>query len=341
MKVAVFSTKAYDRKFIEANNIDYNHELSFFEVRLEAKTAVLASGFPVVCPFVNDRIDRSAIEQLKAGGTKLIALRCAGFNNVDLKAAKELGLTVVRVPAYSPYAVAEYTIALMMTLNRKIHRAYNRVREGNFAIEGLVGFDLRGKTVGVIGTGKIGTLVAETLMKGFGCKILAYDLYPKQELVAMGMKYVNLDELVSLSDIITLHCPLTPETHYLIDKKRIDRMKTGVMLVNTGRGKLIDTKAIIKGLKSKKIGYLALDVYEQEEDFFFEDLSNEIIADDLLQRLITFPNTIVTSHQAFLTETALDNIAETTLANITHFERGNPIPNQISFENIQPPSAKK
>lgn len=341
MKVAVFNTKAYDRKFIEAHNIDYNHELSFFEVRLEAKTAILASGFPTICSFVNDRIDRPTIEQLKAGGTKLIALRCAGFNNVDLKAAKELGLTVVRVPAYSPYAVAEYTIALMMTLNRKIHRAYNRVREGNFAIEGLVGFDLRGKTVGVIGTGKIGTLVAETLIKGFGCQVLAYDLYPKQELVAIGVRYINLDELASLCDIITLHCPLTPETHYLIDKKRIDLMKTGVMLVNTGRGKLIDTKAIIEGLKSKKIGYLALDVYEQEEDFFFEDLSNEIIADDLLQRLITFPNTIVTSHQAFLTETALDNIAKTTLSNITNFEQGNPIPNQISLADIQPPSAKK
>ncbi len=332
MKVAVFSTKPYDRRFLEAANQDKTHQLHFFEVQMNEDTAILASDYPAICVFVNDNLDRPTIAKLAAGGTKLIALRCAGFNNVDLKAAKELGLTVVRVPAYSPYAVTEYTIALILTLNRKIHRAYNRVREGNFAIDGLVGFDLNCKTVGIIGTGKIGFLVAEALMKGFGCKILAYDPYPNPDLAAMGAKYVDLDELARRSEIITLHCPLTPETHYIINSSLIDRMKTGVMLVNTGRGKLIDTKAVIEGLKSKKIGYIALDVYEQEANFFFEDFSNEIIADDVLQRLVTFPNAIVTSHQAFFTETALNNISETTLGNITDFETGKDCPNQIAIE---------
>ncbi|MDJ0727455.1 MAG: 2-hydroxyacid dehydrogenase [Prochloraceae cyanobacterium] len=332
MKVAVFSTKPYDRRFLEAANQDKTHQLHFFEVQMNEDTAILASDYPAICVFVNDNLDRPTIAKLAAGGTKLIALRCAGFNNVDLKAAKELGLTVVRVPAYSPYAVTEYTIALILTLNRKIHRAYNRVREGNFAIDGLVGFDLNCKTVGIIGTGKIGFLVAEALMKGFGCKILAYDPYPNPDLAAMGAKYVDLDELARRSDIITLHCPLTPETHYIINEKLISEMKKGVMLVNTGRGKLIDTKAVIEGLKSKKIGYIALDVYEQEANFFFEDFSNEIIADDVLQRLVTFPNAIVTSHQAFFTETALNNISETTLGNITDFETGKDCPNQIAIE---------
>ncbi len=332
MKVAVFSTKPYDRRFLEAANQDKTHQLHFFEVQMNEDTAILASDYPAICVFVNDNLDRPTIAKLAAGGTKLIALRCAGFNNVDLKAAKELGLTVVRVPAYSPYAVTEYTIALILTLNRKIHRAYNRVREGNFAIDGLVGFDLNCKTVGIIGTGKIGFLVAEALMKGFGCKILAYDPYPNPDLAAMGAKYVDLDELARRSDIITLHCPLTPETHYIINEKLISEMKKGVMLVNTGRGKLIDTKAVIEGLKNKKIGYIALDVYEQEENFFFEDLSNEIIEDDVLQRLVTFPNAIVTSHQAFFTETALNNISETTLGNITDVETGKDCPNQIAIE---------
>jgi len=332
MKVAVFSTKPYDRRFLEAANSDKTHELHFFEVPMNEDTAILASEYPAICVFVNDTLDRPTIAKLAAGGTKLIALRCAGFNNVDLKAAKDNQITVVRVPAYSPYAVTEYTIALILTLNRKIHRAYNRVREGNFAIDGLVGFDLHGKTVGIIGTGKIGFLVASALMKGFSCKILAYDPYPNDDLAAMGAKYVELDELASNSDIITLHCPLTPETHYIINEKLISEMKKGVMLVNTGRGKLIDTKAVIEGLKSKKIGYIALDVYEQEENFFFEDLSNEIIADDVLQRLITFPNAIVTSHQAFFTETALNNISETTLGNITDFETGKDCPNQVSVQ---------
>ncbi|MGK7878075.1 MAG: 2-hydroxyacid dehydrogenase [Xenococcaceae cyanobacterium] len=335
MKVAVFSTKAYDRRFLEAVNADYGHELDFFEPRLNDRTAALASGFPGVCVFVNDQLDRKTLEAIAAGETRLIALRCAGFNNVDLKAAAELGMTVVRVPAYSPYAVAEHTVALILTLNRKLHRAYSRVREGNFSLDGLLGFDLHGRTVGIVGTGKIGFIVGQ-ILKGFGCKILAYDLYPNPEFEAQIGKYVDLKELAASSDIITLHCPLTPETHYLVNAEALDYMKPGVMLVNTSRGALIDTLAMIEGLKSKKIGYLALDVYEQEEDLFFEDLSNEVIQDDVFQRLLTFPNVIITGHQAFFTENALKNIAETTLSNITDFERGKPCPNQVSPEQIVP-----
>ena len=272
---------------------------------------------------------------IAGGGTRLIALRCAGFNNVDLKAAAELGMTVVRVPAYSPYAVAEHTVALILTLNRKLHRAYNRVREGNFSLDGLLGFDLHGRTVGIVGTGKIGRIVGQ-ILQGFGCKILAYDLYPNPEFEASGAQYVEPLELAAKSDIITLHCPLTPETHHIVNAETINYIKPGVMLVNTSRGALIDTKAIIDGLKSKKIGYLALDVYEQEEDLFFEDLSNEVIQDDVFQRLLTFPNVIITGHQAFFTENALKNIAETTLSNITDFEKGKSCPNQVSLEQIVP-----
>ena len=333
MKVAVFSTKAYDRRFLEAVNIDYGHELDFFEPRLSEHTATLASGFPVVCVFVNDRLDRQTLKAIALGGTRLVALRCAGFNNVDLQAAAELGLTLVRVPAYSPYAVAEHTVALILTMNRQIHRAYNRVREGNFALNGLLGFDLHGRTVGIFGTGKIGRIVGK-ILQGFGCKILAYDLYPNSEFVASGVQYVEPLELAAQSDIITLHCPLTPETHHIVNAESINYMKPGVMLVNTSRGGLIDSRAIIDGLKSKKIGYLGLDVYEQEENLFFEDLSNEVIQDDLFQRLLTFPNVIVTGHQAFFTENALENIAQTTLSNITDFESDNPCPNQIDLQSI-------
>lgn len=334
MKVAFFSIKPYDRTYLEAANQDGLHQLHFFEGRLNSDTAILALGYPAVCVFVHDLLNRPTLEKLVAGGTKLIALRCCGFNNVDLLAAKELGLTVVRVPAYSPHATAEYTIALILTLNRKIHRAYNRVREGNFAIQGLIGFELRGKTVGIIGTGKIGSLVAKAMIAGFGCQVLAYDLNPLPDLEAMGAKYVDLEQLASTSDIIILICPLTPETHYIINRKLISLMKTGVMLINTGRGKLIDTEALIDALKTHKIGSVALDVYEQEENFFFQDLSNQIIEDDLFQRLITFPNVIVTSHQAFFTDTALKNIAQTTLSNITDFERGNSCPHQIKVNLI-------
>ena len=327
MKVAVFSTKPYDQKFLTQVNQKYNHELNFLAPSLNSQTAALAREFEAVCVFVNDRLDRSTIKILSEQGVKLIALRCAGYNNVDLKAAQEFEIQVVRVPAYSPYAVAEHAIALILTLNRKIHRAYYRVREGNFALNGLLGFDLHGRTVGIIGTGKIGRITGK-ILHGFGCQILAYELYPNPEFAKYG-EYVVLEELLSQSDIISLHCPLTPDTHHLIDAEAISLMKPGVMLVNTSRGGLVDTTAIITGLKSRKIGYLALDVYEQEEKIFFEDLSGEIIQDDVFERLLTFPNVIITGHQAFFTQEALNNIAETTLGNITAIAQTSSCDNEI------------
>lgn len=331
MKVAVFSTKAYDRRFLEAANTNYSHELVFFAPHLNYDTAILASECPAVCVFVNDQLDEKTLRVLAEQGTRLIALRSAGYNNVDLQAANELGMTLVRVPAYSPYAVAEHTIGLILTLNRKFHRAYNRVREGNFSLEGLLGFDLHNRTVGIVGTGKIGIIMAQ-ILKGFGCQLLTYDLHPNPECEAVGAKYVELAELFAASDIITLHCPLTPETYHLINDKALEQMKQGVMLINTSRGALIDTKAVIEALKSRKIGYLGLDVYEQESDLFFEDLSESVIQDDIFQRLLTFPNVIITGHQAFFTENALENIAETTLSNITAIEQGHPCPNEVSLD---------
>jgi len=328
MKVAVFSTKAYDRQFLSAVNSSTQHELVFFEPRLNRDTAILAAGFPAVCVFVHDRVDAPTLELLASQGTHLVALRCAGFNNVDLQAAADLGVTVVRVPAYSPYGVAEHTVGLILSLNRKIHRAYNRVRESNFSLDGLLGFNLHQRTVGVIGTGKIGLILGQ-IMKGFGCNLLAYDVYRNSELEALGGKYVELPELFANSDIISLHCPLTPETHHLINAQAIEQIKPGVMLINTSRGALIDTQAVIEGLKSGKIGYLGVDVYEQESELFFEDLSGEIIQDDIFQRLTTFPNVLITGHQAFFTAEALHNIAETTFANITDVEQHRPCPNQI------------
>ncbi|MBW4551953.1 MAG: 2-hydroxyacid dehydrogenase [Aphanocapsa sp. GSE-SYN-MK-11-07L] len=328
MKVAVFSTKPYDRQVLEVANYDHEHDLVFFEVPLNRKTARLATGFSAVCVFVNDQLDQVTLGILASHGTKLVALRCTGFNNVDLKAATSLGMTVVRVSAYSPYSVAEFAVGLILTLNRRFHKAYNRVREGNFALEGLLGFDLRGKTVGVIGTGKIGLIFAQ-LMQGFGCKVVGYDLYPNPNFETVAAKYVPLSELFAQSDIISLHCPLTPETHYLVNQAAIAQMKRGVMLINTSRGGLIDTQAVIDALKSQKIGALGLDVYEQESDLFFEDLSNEIIQDDLFERLLTFPNVIVTGHQAFFTAEALRDIAETTLENITDIQAGRDCPNQV------------
>lgn len=332
MKVAVFSSKPYDEKSLGETNANYGHELVFFEPRLNQYTASLASGFEAVCVFVNDELNRKTLEILAAQGIKLIALRCAGFNNVDLKAAAELGFTLVRVPAYSPYAVAEHAVALILTLNRKIHRAYNRVREGNFALDGLLGFDLNGCTVGIVGTGKIGSITAG-IIKGFGCEILGYDLYPNDNFPKIGT-YVELKELLSRSDIISLHCPLTPETRYLINPKTIAQMKPGVMLINTSRGALIDTQAVIEALRSFHIGYLGLDVYEQEGDLFFEDLSNEIIQDEVFAVLLTMPNVLITGHQAFFTQEALSNIAETTLSNITDIEKGNVCANQILIEKM-------
>ncbi|MFB6277677.1 MAG: 2-hydroxyacid dehydrogenase [Halothece sp.] len=327
MKVALFGCKPYDRRFFEAANESYNHELIFLEPHLHEKTALLAKDAEAVCIFVNDEVNADTLEILAKQGVRLIALRCAGYNNVDLEAAKRLGMQIVRVPAYSPYAVAEHAIALILSLNRKIHRAYYRVREGNFSLNGLLGFDLHGRTVGIIGTGKIGYLTGQ-ILAGFGCRILAYDPYPNSNFSQFG-QYVSLEELYAESDIISLHCPLTEENRHLIGEKAISKMKPGVMLINTSRGGLIDTQAVIAGLKDKTIGYLAIDVYEKEADLFFEDLSSEVIQDDMFERLLTFPNVIVTGHQAFFTEEALNNIANTTLSNITEIETSNTCQNLV------------
>ena len=330
MRVAMFSSKPYDRRSFDARNATYGHELHFLEPRLGPDTAALARDFPAVCLFVNDSADAATLDLLADGGTRLVALRCAGFNNVDLAAAARLGIPIVRVPAYSPYAVAEFTVGMILTLNRQIHRAYNRTRENNFALDGLLGFDLHGKTVGVVGTGKIGGLVARAMRLGFGCEVLAHDVRPDPELVALGVTYVDAVDLAARCDLITLHCPLTPETHHIINARSIALMKEGVMLVNTSRGALVDVAAVVGGLKSGRIGYLAIDVYEQEADLFFQDLSNEIIQDDAFQRLLTFPNVLVTGHQAFFTTEALTGIADTTLANIAAFERGEKLANAVS-----------
>ena len=329
MKVAVFSSKSYDRQFLEAANCDRNHELVFFEARLTPDTAVLAANFPAVCVFINDQLNETTLRAIASQGTQLIALRSAGFNNVDLTVAKELGITVVRVPAYSPHAVAEHAVGLCLMLNRKLYRAYYRVRDDNFSLEGLLGFDIYGSTVGVVGTGKIGLCFAQ-IMKGFGANLLAYDLNPNPACLEMGVKYVELSELLSASDIISLHCPLTPETHHLINADSLQHLKPGAMLLNTSRGGLIDTKAVIDGIKSGKVGYLGIDVYEQEEDLFFEDLSGNVIQDDTFQLLQSFPNVIITAHQAFFTQNALSNIASVTLANITDFAEGRSCPNKVS-----------
>ena len=333
MRLALFSTKPYDEQFFAAANERFGFDMECFEAHLAKATTGLATGFTAICAFVNDRLDASVLHVLQKGGTRWIALRCAGFNNVDLAAADELGLKIVRVPAYSPHAVAEHTAGLILTLNRKIHRAYARVREGNFALEGLLGFDLHGRTVGVIGTGKIGAIVAR-IMKGFGCQLLAHDPFPNPECERLGVNYVSRPHLFAASDIVTLHCPLTPETHHLIDAKAIGQMKSGVMLINTGRGALIDTQAVIEALKSGQIGYLGLDVYEEEADLFFEDLSDKVIRDDVFARLLTFPNVVITGHQGFFTEEALKSIAETTLANITAFEQGQGAMHEVSAERV-------
>jgi len=333
MKLAMFSTKSYDRSSFDAVNAG-KHEIHYFEPRLNAETAPLAHGFAAVCVFVNDIIDASVLEALHAGGTALVALRCAGYNNVDLNKAQELGISIVRVPAYSPYAVAEHTLALMLSLNRKIHRAYNRVREGNFSLDGLLGFDIHGKTVGIIGTGRIGVITAR-LLHGFGCRLLASDPWVNDELHAI-VDYVEIPQLLADSDIVSLHCPLMPQTHHLINAATIARMKPGVMLINTSRGALIDTPAAIEALKTGQIGALALDVYEEEADLFFEDLSNEVIHDDIFARLMTFPNVLITGHQAYFTSEALHNIAETSLGNVSAFEAGNGCANQVLPENVTP-----
>lgn len=321
MRVAFFSAKPYDRRAFARANEAHGHDLHFLEPRLTRETVPLAEGFPCVCAFVNDRLDREVLAALAEGGMRLVALRSAGFNHVDLEAAEELGMTVARVPAYSPHAVAEHAAGLILGLNRRIHRAYARVREGNFALDGLMGFDLHGRTVGVVGTGQIGAVFCR-IMHGFGCRLLAHDLAPNPACVALGVEYVELDRLLGESDIISLHAPLTPDTYHLIDENAVRAMRPGAMLINTSRGALVDARALIEGLKSGRIGFLGLDVYEEEGDLFFEDLSDRVIQDDVFVRLMTFPNVIITGHQAFFTEDAVGSIAETTLANVTAFERG-------------------
>ncbi len=332
MRVAIFGSKAYDRRFLTLANTGHGHELTFIEPRLDDTTAMLAHGFPAVCVFVNDRLDATVLAMLAAGGTRFVALRCAGYNNVDLRAAEALGIAVVRVPAYSPHAVAEFTIGLMLALDRNIHRAWARVRENNFALDGLIGRNLHGRTIGVIGTGRIGALVARSLRLGFGCAVLASDVARDPALEAIGITYVDPADLIAQSDVVTLHCPLTPETRHIIGAAAIASARPGLMIVNTSRGALIDTAALIDGLKARQLGGVALDVYEQEADLFFEDLSNEIVQDDLFQRLLTFPNVIVTGHQAFLTEEALSAIADTTLASLADAEAGRPLLHRVGPE---------
>ncbi|MGL5992371.1 MAG: 2-hydroxyacid dehydrogenase [Aeromonas sobria] len=319
MKVAVFSTKSYDKEHFNQAHSQYGFDLEFFEVRLEAKTARLAHGFPVVCLFVNDDADREVLTELAANGTQVIALRCAGYNNVDLAAAKELGLKVVRVPAYSPEAVAEHAVGLMMTLNRRIHKAYQRTRDANFSLEGLVGFNMFGRTAGIIGTGKIG-IATLRILKGFGMRLLVSDPYPNQAAIELGAEYVDLDTLFRQSDVISLHCPLFSENYHLLNKEAFAKMKDGVMIINTSRGGLLDSNAAIEALKTSRIGALGLDVYEEEEDLFFADKSNEVITDDVFRRLSACHNVLFTGHQAFLTREALHAIADTTLGNIRAIE---------------------
>ena len=327
-KIAFFGAKPYDIASFDKVNEKYNYDIRYYKGHLNPNNVVLTQDTDAVCIFVNDTADAAVIDAMVDNGVKLLALRCAGFNNVDLKAAKGK-LPVVRVPAYSPYAVAEYSLALMLSLNRKIHRAYWRTRDGNFSLNGLMGFDMHGKTIGIIGTGKIAKILIR-LLKGFGMRILAYDLYPDMKFAGEeGISYVSLDELYRESDIISLHCPLTDQTKYMIDKDSIDKMKEGVMIINTGRGQLINTNDLIEGLKEKKIAAAGLDVYEEEGEYFYEDKSDKIIDDDVLARLLSFNNVIVTSHQAFFTKEALYNIAETTLQNIDDFRHHRPLVNEV------------
>lgn len=328
MKIAFFSAKSYDIESFGRFCGDSGHKITYFEAKLDRLMVDLAEGYEVVCSFVNDQIDAEILKKLKKLGVKLIALRCAGYNQVDLKAASEAGIKIVRVPAYSPEAVAEHSFALILTLSRKTHKAYNRVRENNFSLEGLTGVNIHGKTMGVIGTGAIGRAFCR-IAKGFGCKILAYDILENQEMKELGVQYLPLNDVLAKSQIISLHCPLTPETHHLINTKTISLLQDGVALINTSRGALIETKAVIKALKKGKIGYLGIDVYEQEEQIFFKNLSEEIIQDEQIARLMTLPNVLVTGHQAFLTKEALEQISKITLANISEFEADGELTNEV------------
>jgi D-lactate dehydrogenase len=330
MKIAVFSTKPYDREYLDKFNRDNKHELIYFEAPLNIDTTNLAIGFEGVCIFVNDKIDKKTIDKLSEIGIKLIDLRCAGFNNVDIEAAAKQKIKVMRVPAYSPQAVAEHAVALILTLNRKTHKAYNRVRESNFSLENLTGFNLYGKTVGVIGTGKIGAAFCQ-IMLGFGCKVIAYDVKESEKLIAKGVEYQTLDEIFKNSDVLSLHCPLNVNTKHLFDRTAFSKIKKGAMLINTSRGALIKTSHAIEALKNEQLGYLGIDVYEQEENLFFKDLSESIIQDDLIERLMAFHNVLITPHQGFFTNEALDQIALTTLKNFTDFENRLPLENEVKL----------
>lgn len=328
MKVAFFNTKSYDQEYFDKANASFGHELDYFSLHLSREATSLITDHKAVCAFINDRLDTHTLIALKSQGIELIALRSAGFNHVDINAAKTLDLAVVRVPAYSPYAVAEHAAGLLLCLNRGIHKAHNRVREGDFSLRNLMGFDLHGKTIGIIGTGKIGQTFAR-IMQGFGCRVIAYDIIRHQQCIDSGIEYATLEELLSQVDVLSLHCPLTPDTFHLIDDKALSQMRQGVTIINTSRGKLVDTQALIKSLKTGKIGLLGLDVYEEEEALFFEDNSSTGIQDDVLARLTTFPNVIITSHQGFFTHEAMTNIAQTTLSNITAYETHGKVQNGI------------
>jgi len=326
MQIAFFSTKSYDKQYFDACNKEHN--IIYIETQLNEQTVALAEGCDAICAFVNDVLNKKVIKELARLNIKLIAMRCAGYNNVDLEEAKKNGISVVRVPAYSPYAVAEHALALIMTLNRKTHKAYNRVREGNFSLEKLTGFDLYGKTVGVIGTGKIGQIFCD-IMLGIGCRVLAFDVIANKELTAKGVEYLPLVDLLPECEIISLHCPLTEQTRHIINQETLGMMKQGSMLINTSRGALVDTKAAIEALKTGQLGYLGIDVYEQEEKLFFTDWSEAVIQDDVIMRLMSFPNVLITAHQAFFTEEALEQIAEVTLNNIKAYETGKELANKV------------
>ncbi len=328
MKVSIFSTQSYDQEYLDKFNISKAHELIYFDASLNVNTTNLTIGFDAVCVFVNDKVDKATIEKLSENGIKAIALRCAGFNNVEVATAAEKNICVFRVPAYSPHAVAEHAVALILTLNRKTHKAYNRIRENNFSLEKLIGFDLYQKTVGVIGTGQIGSIFCE-IMLGFGCKVIANDINESKYLKEKGVEYKSLDEILYHSDIISLHCALTPQTYHLINSSSFSKIKSGAMLINTSRGALINTADVIEALKREQLGYLGIDVYEQEGNLFFKDLSESIIQDEFILRLMSFPNVLITSHQGFFTKEALTQIATTTLKNLTDFEKGIPSENEV------------
>ncbi|HTQ46562.1 MAG TPA: 2-hydroxyacid dehydrogenase [Polyangiaceae bacterium] len=334
MRIAFFDTHSYERAAFEKENASRGHEIVFLEPRLTPQTASLARGCPAVCSFVDDEVGADALRLLAAAEVRLLALRSAGYNHVDLLAAERAGIPVVRVPEYSPHAVAEHAVLLVLALDRKLCRAWSRVREWNFSLEGLVGFDLHRKRVGILGTGKIGR-VAARIFVGFGCEVIAVDIAPDQLAAeTIGFRYAKLDEMYETSDILSLHVPLTPQTHHMIDARALARMKRGALIVNTGRGALVDTPALVEALKNERIGGAALDVYEEEEGLFFRDFSDQVIKDDVLARLLTFPNVLITSHQAFLTHEALGGIAATTLESITAFERGEPLRMQVRAADV-------